>query len=97
MHIYACLSVGSLANKHRLGFAFLAYLGFSVLSEILMLIAASIAALFPSLSISLDTLIPNATAQVYVAILGFLLFYGIKVAINFVITNYILSRHLNLQ
>lgn len=97
MHIYACLSVGSLANKHRLGFAFLAYLGFGVLSEILMLIAASIASLFPSLSISLDTLIPNPTAQVYVAILGFLLFYGIKVAINFVITNYILSRHLNLQ
>ena len=29
--------------------------------------------------------------------LGFLLFYGIKLAINFVITNYILSRHLNLQ
>lgn len=97
MHIYACLSIGSLANKHRLGFAFLAYLGFGVLSEILMLVCSSIASLFPSLSVNLDTLIPNATAQVYVAMLGFLLFYVIKLAINFVITNYILTRHLNLQ
>lgn len=96
MHIYACLSVGSLANKHRLGFAFLAYLGFSVLSEILMLIVMNIANHL-HINIDLNALVPNLTAQVYVALLLFLLFYIIKLAINFVISNYILTRHLNLQ
>ena len=49
------------------------------------------------INIDLNALVPNLTAQVYVALLLFLLFYIIKLAINFVISNYILTRHLNLQ
>lgn len=95
MHIYACLSIGSLANKHRLGFSFLAYLGFGVLSEILLMIGASVDNILPDWNLNLASL--DAIPQIYLALLLFAVYYLIKLAINFVITNYILSRHLNLQ
>lgn len=96
MHIYACLSIGSLANKHRLGFAFLAYLGFSVLWEIIVLVFASIPdQIIPTWNLALLKL--SSIAEIYVVALFFLIYYLIKLVINFVITNYILSRHLNLQ
>ena len=95
MHIYACLSLGSLANKHRLGFAFLAYLGFGVAKEILLFISSWI---FDLTGLNLDfNLTLNTAAQMHIALLGWLLFTIVCIAVNFVITNYILSRHLNLQ
>ncbi|MDO4287470.1 MAG: hypothetical protein Q4C40_07080 [Eubacteriales bacterium] len=96
MHIYACLSIGSLANKHRLGYAFLAYLGFGILAEILLMIGVRFSDFLPN-NLNLDILVENNMAQIYVACLIFLIYYIIKLIINFVITNYILSRHLNLQ
>lgn len=95
MHIYACLSIGSLANKHRLGFAFLAYLGFGVAKEILIMIVVSISGSFPPT----DWLFAgwSSTAQMHLALLGTLIYIAICIIINFVITNYILSKHLNLQ
>lgn len=95
MHIYACLSIGSLANKHRLGFSFLAYLGFGILSEILLMIFASVSNHMPELNLNLTSF--SAVSQVYLTLLLIAVYYLIKLAINFVITNYILSKHLNLQ
>lgn len=94
MHIYACLSIGSLANKHRLGCAFLAYLGFSVLWEILLTFGMWVSDFLPDwhLSLSLEHI-----SSMYLAALLLLLYYVVKLAVNFVITNYILSRRLNLQ
>lgn len=95
MHIYACLSLGSLANKHRLGFAFLAYLGFGVAKEILQFISSWI---FDLTGLNLDfNLTLNTAAQMHIVLLGRLLFIAVCIAVNFVITNYILSKHLNLQ
>lgn len=95
MHIYACLSIGSLANKHRLGFSFLAYLGFGILSEILLMIFASLSTYMPDFNPDLLSL--STLSQEYLALLLIAVYYLIKLAINFVITNYILSKHLNLQ
>ena len=95
MHIYACLSLGSLANKHRLGFAFLAYLGFGVAQEILSFAGSWIVDLT---GLNLDfNLTLNTAAQMHIALLSCLLFIAVCIAVNFVITNYILSKHLNLQ
>ncbi|MDO4173320.1 MAG: hypothetical protein Q4D42_01025 [Eubacteriales bacterium] len=95
MHIYACLSIGSLANKHRLGFSFLAYLGFGVLSEILLMIFATVSDAFPTITFDLPSL--SDIAQIYLTILVIAIYYLIKLGVNFVISNYILSKHLNLQ
>ena len=91
MHIYACLAIGSLANKHRLGCAFLAYLGFGVLMEILLIIVASL----PNFPFHIS--IPDGLPGTYLGIAVVIAYYFVNLLVNFVITNYILSRRLNLQ
>ncbi len=94
LHIYACLSLGSLANRHRLGMAFVAYLVFAVLSEILLTVGTSLADSFlPSYTINSW----NDTMTLHIALIGYIVFTVIRMIINFAITNYILTRHLNLQ
>lgn len=95
MNIYACLSLGSLANKHRLGFAFVAYLIFGVVQQIVLLITTWVWNLLNIDMTFFNNL--NATAQMHIALLGWLLITVVWIAINFIITNYILSKHLNLQ
>ena len=94
MGMYTCLSIGSLSNKHRLGFAFLTYIGLSTLQQILMTVSTSL----------LDTLFPNlsfgiASADwhyIHFILLGGVVWMVIQLVIYFVITNHILSKHLNL-
>lgn len=95
MHIYACLSIGSLANKHRLGFAFLAYLGFGIIVEVIVMTGLSLFGLtnLPAW-ISMNV---SPSGQLHVTLLAFLVFMIVYIIINFVITNYILSKRLNLQ
>ena len=95
MHVYACLSLGSLANRHRLGFAFLAYLLFGIAQEIALLLASWLFSLIGwniPISLSLD-----AVTALQLALLLWLAYTAVCLAVNFLITNYILSRHLNLQ
>ncbi|MDO5783813.1 MAG: hypothetical protein Q4P20_01980 [Eubacteriales bacterium] len=94
MHIYACLSIGSLATKHRLGFAFLAYLGFGIVWEIIVMLSASLSDLFPA---NWDLATFSNMTQMYVFCAVMIVYSIIKLVINFVITNYILSKRLNLQ
>lgn len=95
MHIYACLSIGSLANKHRLGFAFLAYLGFGIIVEVIVMTGLWLFGLTNlPMWISMNV---SPLGQLHVTLLGFMVLMIIYIIINFVITNYILSKRLNLQ
>lgn len=95
MHIYACLSIGSLANKHRLGFAFLAYLGFGIVLQIIVLTGLWLLSLTGLPGWLSSTLTP--LGQLHLTLLGYLVFMIVCIIVNFVITNYILSKRLNLQ
>lgn len=95
MHIYACLSLGSLANRHRLAWAFVAYIAFSVVTQILAAIAVKV---YSGLPIPTDFPIGLATvAQVHLMLIGMLVWMIVCIIVNFVISNYILSNKLNLQ
>lgn len=94
LHIYACLSIGGLANRHRLGWSFLAYLAFAVVTEIVLTFGA-----FCVSKILPDNLFAtwSSTAQMHLTLIGFILLTVICMAVNFLITNYLLKKHLNLQ
>ena len=95
MHVYACLSVGSLSNKYRLGFAFLAYLGFAVIKQIIFVSLMSIMDIIaPTFQFTLSL---DAFANMHIFLIGYLIYTIISLVVNYVITNYILSKHLNLQ
>lgn len=98
LHIYACLSIGSLANKHRLGAAFLAYLGFSLARQTIF--SVSVAVIDPFVPEGwLDALFSarSTAMQLHLGGLAVLVYLLISCAISYAITQYILSRHLNLQ
>lgn len=102
LHIYACLSIGSLSNKYRLLVAFLAYLAFGVVEQFVLMIAASLGMGFNLSFSSLNQLIQwinNASpfASLHFTMLLSLIYIIICMAVNFIITNYILSKRLNLE
>lgn len=98
MHIYACLSVGALAGKHRLGFAFLTYLGFDAVKQTALTIAAYIADAF-TLIFDFDLNLANlsTSATLHIVLIVYLIILIVCLVVNFLISNRILSKHLNLQ
>ena len=94
MMIYACLSIGSLSNKHRLGFAFLTYIGLNTMQQIL----------FSALTNVLDSLFPNVMpgiantdfSYIHFFLLGNTVWMLILLVLYFIVTNHILSKNLNL-
>lgn len=99
MHIYACLSIGSLSNKHRLLVAFLAYLAFGVIQQILVILFSGLSGILhiPMYSITnwMNTVNPSTAFQF--SMLSAFILVIITTAVYFIITNYILSKRLNLQ
>lgn len=97
MHIYACLALGSLANKHRLGWAFGAYIAFAVVLQFLTLGLGLFTNIFPLAEISnlLNGL--SGSAQANFSMLALIACEAVFLAVNFIITDYILTKHLNLQ
>ncbi len=98
LHIYACLSIGSLANKYRLGAAFLAYLGFSLARQTIFSVSVAVIAPFAPEN-WLDALFSaqSTAVQLHLGGLAVLVYLLISCAVNYAISQYILSRHLNLQ
>lgn len=94
LHIYACLAIGSLANKHRLGFAFLAYLVFGIVKQLILIIGVSVGDTLPW---NFNVFESNNITQIHIIFAIMIAEKLISMAVNFVITNYILTRHLNLQ
>lgn len=94
MHIYACLSIGGLANRHRLGWSFVAYLAFGIVTQIIMTIGMMICDKLPLPNI---VNMMSSNTQMHFVLISASAFFVICTIINFVITNYILSKRLNLQ
>lgn len=93
MQVYAALSVGQLANRYRLGWSFAAYIGFSVIEQIIAVFVANILGnvtgeITYGFSLSL---------QIHCGIDLIALWMIIELVVYFLISNYLLNNKLNLQ
>lgn len=99
LQIYASISVGNLAGRHKLLAGFGAYIGFGVVMQILSSILVNafgetIAAYFRSFSYSSAYYPP---APVEIALLGIFLYTAVFFTAFYFLTNWMLSRKLNLE
>ena len=100
MHIYACLAVGGLFNKHRLGAAVIAFIVFAIAWNIiltaLLSVSSKISHVFSWDPFSYSAF-TNGLSASYLFIIGSIVVIIVCMLVNFCITNYIFKRHLNLQ
>ena len=104
MHIYACLSIGGLFNKHRLGAAIGAYIAFAIvwniISALLLYCGGNLANMLhldaAAFYDPMQTIL-NGMGGAYLFLIGWIIVTTLCLLVNFLITNYILKRHLNLQ
>ena len=91
MHVYAALSLGQLFHRFRLGMSFVMYVLCSVVEQMVLTLFGNIVNelnLFPDLS---------GAASAASVLLVMILWSAITAAVYFMISNYLLSRKLNLQ
>lgn len=91
MHVYAALSLGQLFHRFRLGMSFVMYVLCSVVEQMVLTLFGNIVNelnLFPDLS---------GAANAASVLLVMILWSAITAAVYFMISNYLLSRKLNLQ
>ena len=102
--VYASMALGHLAGSHRVGFAVLAFI---VLSVIWSTVGSVIGMFgYPDVTTSLTTVTTQSDAvqvmTVFSDVMGAALFWGlvldvVRCVVHLIITNYILSRRLNLE
>ncbi|MDW7685061.1 MAG: hypothetical protein SCK29_13215 [Bacillota bacterium] len=90
--IYASIAIGHLFNQHRIIASIGAFIALSTVSQILYVVIGSVL----SFSIDLNT-IEAIGPVVHFAMLLIVIFHGVFGAGYFIITNYILSKRLNLE
>ena len=91
MQVYAALSLGQLFHRFRLGMSFVMYVLCSVVEQVVVALFGNIVNelnLFPDLS---------GAASAASVLLVMILWSAITAAVYFMISNYLLSRKLNLQ
>ncbi len=100
MHIYACLAVGGLFNKHRLGAAVIAFIVFAIAWNIILTMLLSVSSKITHV-FSWDpfsySAFTNGLSASYLFIIGSIVVVIVCMLVNFCITNYLFKRHLNLQ
>lgn len=100
MHIYACLAVGGLFNKHRLGAAVIAFIVFAIAWNIILTVLLSVSSRISHV-FSWDpfsySAFTNGLSASYLFIIGSITVVIVCMLVNFCITNYLFKRHLNLQ
>lgn len=100
MHIYACLAVGGLFNKHRLGAAIIAFIVFAIAWNIILTVLLSVSSKISNV-FSWDPFsylaFTNTLSASYLFIIGSIIVFIVCMLVNFCITNYLFKRHLNLQ
>lgn len=87
--IYASIALGHLFNKHRILASLGAYIVLTTITQIIFVIAGTVA-------FQLDGVNPEGLL-IHLFIWLVILFFGLIAAGYFVITNYVLNRHLNLE
>lgn len=90
--IYASIAIGHLFNQHRIIASIGAFIALSTLSQILYVVIGSAF----SFNINLNE-IEAVGPVIHYALLLILIFYGLIGSGYFIITNYILSKRLNLE
>ena len=100
MHIYACLAVGGLFSKHRLGAAVIAFIVFAIAWNIILTVLLSVSSKISNV-FSWDpfsySAFTNTLSASYLFIIGSIIVFIVCMLVNFCITNYLFKRHLNLQ
>lgn len=100
MHIYACLAVGGLFNKHRLGAAVIAFIIFAIAWNIILTVFLSVSSKLSNVfswdPFSYSTF-TNDLSAFYLFIISSIVVVIACMLVNFCITNYLFKRHLNLQ
>lgn len=100
MHIYACLAIGGLFNKHRLGAAVGAFIvcaiAWNIILSLLFSIGSKISNAF-SWNLFSYSAFTHGMSSAYLSIIGWIVVVLLCMLVNFGITNYLFKRHLNLQ
>lgn len=96
--IYASIALGHLFNRHRILASLGAFIVLSTVSQILMVIAGAVSG---NINFNIDINTPNDFFQIqpfmHYVMWYFIIFFGLLSAGYFALTNYILSRRLNLE
>lgn len=95
MKIYACLSVGNLFNRHRIAWAFGAYVLFGFVVQAVEMFVLHIVGKQDVLNLTNVDISAVGSVELFLVIM--IVLQLVLCAIYYVITNVILSRHLNLQ
>ena len=94
--IYASIAIGHLFNQHKMLASFGAFIALSALSEILLKLFNLIPGTAFSFNISINDLI-GMQPVIQLMLASGIIFTGLGCAAYFAITNYILSKRLNLE
>lgn len=91
MQVYAALSLGQLFHRFRLGMSFVMYIVCSIVEQLVFLLFGKVIDMLP---LSWDLNVPMG---VVVVILLMTLWSALTAVVYYIISNYLLSRRLNLQ
>jgi len=92
--LYACMALSLLVNKHRVGFAFLMYIAFSIIGQTIGGIVATTVN-FTRLSVMFQSM--SGYGQIQTAFGASLLFVLISGVVFYILTRYMLKNKLNLE
>lgn len=96
--IYASIAIGHLSNRHRIIASVGAYIGLTTLTQIILVIMGVIISRTPFYSnMGITDDINIITSAVHFSLWNLIAFFGIITAGYYTITNYILSKRLNLE
>lgn len=96
MNIYMCLAIGNLFRRHRIAWAFAAFVACGVVQQILSLPFLKWLGSDATVYLKVVSALSDSV-QMYVVLLSLILIQVVLSAVYFGITNYILSKRLNLQ
>lgn len=96
LNIYMCLSIGNLFRRHRIAWAFGAYVVCGIVGQIISLLFLTWLGSDSTVYAKLTSALSDGM-QMYLVLLAMILAQVVLSAIYFAITNYILSKRLNLQ
>lgn len=94
--VYASIALGHLFARHKILASLGAFIVLSTASQILFTIIGSIGSRFPVESIGVEEIF-NLPPMLHLALWFVIIFFGLLSAGYFLVTNYMLSRRLNLE
>lgn len=95
---YASISVGHTRGKHRVLYSFIAYIVFYMIQQIVTSLALVIAGMFMDTNYWADLIMDTApTALIHTILIFSIVYQVVAGVVYYLITNYVLSKKLNLE